>query len=58
MMAEVTGGDADASKTISGGYARVKEVEEGGRPFWGHVWFRPDEQGVLNLWKANFDSSG
>ena len=30
MLDRVTGGDADDSKRISGGYARVKEVEEGG----------------------------
>ena len=58
MLQNVKGGDAEASRKISGGWAQVREVDENKWPSIGFVWFKPDESGLLRKWRANYDSSG
>lgn len=57
MLSSRSGGDSEAIQQIFGGSARVREVRESETPDLGEVWFRPDADGVLELWKANYDSS-
>jgi hypothetical protein len=33
-------------------------VPAGARCPWGHSWYRENEDGVLELWRSNWDSSG
>lgn len=55
---EVYGGDADSVRVIfGGGHVYPIEVKETDTPRIGHVWFKADENGVLKVYKTNYDSS-
>ena len=41
---------------MPGGYC-YKEVEENQYPSIGYVWFKKSEDGMTELWRANYDSS-
>ena len=56
MLRSVRGGDSEAAQAIFGGHAVIREVSEFSGPSVGNVWFKPDENGILKLWKHNYDS--
>lgn len=56
MLRSVRGGDSEAARAIFGGHAAIREVLAKSEPLMGNVWFKPDENGVLRLWKHNYDS--
>lgn len=55
---KIIGKDSEAIRELGLAHAKVKEVEEGDEPRIGDVWFREGQNGKLELWKANYDSSG
>jgi hypothetical protein len=54
---KVEGGDSDAAKKIFGGHSVWKDVDEHAKPSIGNVWFKEDDDGLLQVWKTNYDSS-
>ncbi len=39
-------------------YLMIKEVGPGNNPPWGRIWYKENEDtGLLEFWKANYDSS-
>lgn len=56
-IAQIKGGDSEAAKAIFGGYLRIREVSEEDRPSIGHVWFKEGPNGLLERYRANYDSS-
>ena len=55
---EVHGGSADSVRILfGGGHVYRKQVDETRKPELGTVWFKPDANGLLVLFKANYDSS-
>lgn len=57
-LGQVTGKDSQAIRELGLASARILEVEESDEPGMGDVWFREGQSGKLELWKANYDSSG
>lgn len=53
----VTGGDADVARQVGIASGRIREVYGNQRPSKGSVWLRPNEDGKLEQWKANYDTS-
>lgn len=54
---KLKGGDSEAAKAIFGGTFRILEVTENQRPSLGNVWFKKDENGFPEFYKAQYDSS-
>jgi len=55
---EVYGGDADAVRVIfGGGKVYEREVSPDSLPSIGYVWFIPDINGILQIYRTNYDSS-
>jgi hypothetical protein len=54
----VYGGDADAARVIfGGGQVYEREVSPDALPRIGTVWFIPDVDGILQIYRTNYDSS-
>lgn len=53
----LTGGDSEAAKAIFGGHVKVREVSESELPSKGYVWFKEGPNGLLERYRANYDSS-
>lgn len=55
---KVAGKDSETIREMGLASARIIEVEESDNPRVGDVWFKEGPSGKLELWKANYDSSG
>ena len=57
IKGKVRGGDSEAIATIFGGHFLVREVEESEFPSKGNVWLINGSNGLLEMWKCNYDTS-
>ena len=54
---QIDGGDAKTVRALGIASFEIKEVSEDARPRIGYVWFKDGEDGKLEKYKANYDSS-
>ena len=38
-------------------YCSYKDVDESEHPTVGHIWLTPNEEGMCQIWKYNYDTS-